>query len=182
MRERSLSGLALMLGLRGRTPDLAHHTIIFPADYDAEFDDLFRHRRPVRDPAVYVSASCATDPAEAPPDAENWFVLVNAPAIGDGADWDAEAERVIDRLGVRDRIVARAVRSPADLEHETGAVAGAIYGAAPHGRLGTLRKPPARVRGIRGLWLTGGTVHPGGGLPLVLLGAATVAREIGPAG
>ena len=181
VRERSLSGLALMLGLRGRTPDLAHHTIVFPADYDAEFDDLFRRRRPVRDPAVYVSASCATDPAEAPPDAENWFVLVNAPAIGDGADWEAEAERVIDRLGVRERIVARAVRSPADLERETGAVAGAIYGAAPHGRLGTLRKPPTRVRGIRGLWLTGGTVHPGGGLPLVLLGAATVAREIGPA-
>ena len=181
VRERSLSGLALMLGLRGRTPDLAHHTIVFPADYDAEFDDLFRRRRPVRDPAVYVSASCATDPAEAPPDAENWFVLVNAPAIGDGADWEAEAERVIDRLGVRERIVARAVRSPGDLEHETGAVAGAIYGAAPHGRLGTLRKPPTRVRGIRGLWLTGGTVHPGGGLPLVLLGAATVAREIGPA-
>ena len=181
VRERSLSGLALMLGLRGRTPDLAHHTIVFPADYDAEFDDLFRHRRPVRDPAVYVSASCATDPAEAPPDAENWFVLVNAPAIGDGADWEAEAERVIDRLGVRERIVARALRSPADLERETGAVAGAIYGAAPHGRLGTLRKPPARVRGVRGLWLTGGTVHPGGGLPLVLLGAATAAREIGPA-
>ena len=147
VRERSLSGLALMLGLRGRTPDLAHHTIVFPADYDAEFDDLFLHRRPVRDPAVYVSASCATDPAEAPPDAENWFVLVNAPAIGDGADWEAEAERVIDRLGVRERIVARAVRSPADLERETGAVAGAIYGAAPHGRLGTLRKPPTRVRG-----------------------------------
>ena len=83
-RERSLSGLALMLGLRGTRPGLVHHTIAFPADYDAEFDDLFVHRRPVRDPAVYVSAPCATDPAEAPAGAENWFVLVNAPAIGGG--------------------------------------------------------------------------------------------------
>jgi phytoene desaturase len=180
--ERSLSGLALMLGLRGRTPGLVHHAVTFPADYDAEFDDVFVHRRPVRDPTVYVSASCATDPAEAPADAENWFVLVNAPAIGDGADWAAEEERLIDRLGVRDRVVARARRTPGDLERETGGAGGAIYGTAPHGRLGTLRRPGNTLPGVRGLWLAGGTAHPGGGLPLVLLGAATVARAIGPAG
>ena len=121
-----------MLGLRGRTEGLAHHAVTFPADYDAEFDDLFRRRRPVRDPAVYVSAPSATDPDEP----EGWFVLVNAPAIGDAADWEAEAERLIDRLGVRDRIEARALRTPGDLERETGGVAGAIYGVAPHGRLG----------------------------------------------
>jgi len=181
VRERSVSGLALMLGLRGRTPELVHHDITFPADYDAEFDDVFVHRRPVRDPTVYVSASCATDPSEAPPDAENWFVLVNAPAVGGGAAWEGEADRIVDRLGVGERVVERVLRTPADLERETGAVAGAIYGVAPHGRLGTLRKPPATVRGIRGLWLAGGTVHPGGGLPLVVLGAATTARAIGPA-
>jgi phytoene desaturase len=179
-RERSLSGLALMLGLRGRTPGLSHHAITFPADYDAEFDDVFVHRRPARDPTIYVSAPMATDRADAPPGDESWFVLVNAPAIGDGADWEGEAERLIDRLGVRDRIAARALRTPGDLQRETGGVAGAIYGVAPHGRLGTLRKPSTRVRGIAGLHLTGGTVHPGGGLPLVLLGAATTAREIGP--
>jgi phytoene desaturase len=176
--ERSLSGLALMLGLRGRTPDLVHHAIAFPADYDAEFDDVFVHRRPVRDPTVYVSASCATDPAEAPAGAENWFVLVNAPAVGAGADWAAEQERLIDRLGVRDRLVTAVRRSPADLEAETGAVGGAIYGAAPHGRLGTLRRPANAARGARGLWLAGGTTHPGGGLPLVALSGALVAREI----
>ena len=64
--ERSLSGFALMLGLRGRTAGLAHHAITFPADYDAEFDDVFVARRPVREPALYVSAPSATDPGEAP--------------------------------------------------------------------------------------------------------------------
>ena len=103
-------------------------------------------------------------------------MLVNAPAAQ--ADWAAEEERLIDRLGVRDRIVERASRTPEDLERETGAVAGAIYGAAPHGRLGTLKRPGNRVRGVRGLWLAGGTVHPGGGLPLVALGGRTVARQI----
>ena len=179
--ERSLSGLALMLGLRGRTPDLVHHAIAFPADYDAEFDDVFVHRRPVRDPTIYISASCATDPSEAPADSENWFVLVNAPAIGAHADWAAEEERLIDLLGIRDRLQVQVRRSPADLEAETGAVGGAIYGDAPHGRLGTMRRPGNAVRGTRGLWLVGGTTHPGGGLPLVMLSGAVVARAIGPA-
>jgi phytoene dehydrogenase-like protein len=69
-------------------------------------------------------------------------------------------------------------RTPADLERETGAVGGAIYGVAPHGRLGTLRRPPNAVRGVRGLWRVGGTTHPGGGLPLVLLSGRIVAGEI----
>ena len=170
-REHSLSGLALLLGLDGRTPALAHHRIDFPADYDAEFDDVFVHRRPVRDPTLYISAPSATVGGP-----ETWFVLVNAPAAV--ADWAAAEERVIDRLGVRDRIVERTARTPQDLERETGAVGGAIYGAAPHGRLGTLKRPVNRVRGVRGLWLAGGTVHPGGGLPLVALGGRTVAREV----
>jgi phytoene desaturase len=172
--ERSLSGFALMLGLRGHTEGLTHHAIAFPADYDAEFDDVFTHRRPVRDPTLYVSAPCVTDPAPA----ESWFVLVNAPAIGDGADWHSYEAQLVDRLGVGDRIAARARRTPGDLERETGAVGGAIYGRAPHGRLGTLRRPGNRV--ADGLWLVGGTTHPGGGLPLVALSGEIVAREIGP--
>jgi len=178
---RSSSGLALMLGLSGHTSGAAHHAITFPRDYDAEFDDLFVHRRPVRDPTIYVNVPSVTDPAASPPDAEACFVLVNAPAIGDGADWDAAAERIVDRLGVRDRLVTRALRTPGDLERETGAPGGAIYGRAPRGRLGTLRRPGNAIRGVRGLWVVGGSVHPGGGLPLVALGAEVVASEIGPA-
>jgi phytoene desaturase len=179
--ERSLSGLALMLGLRAREPGAAHHTVAFPADYDAEFDDLFARRRPVREPTVYASLPRVTDPGGAPPDGEALFALINAPAVGDAGEWDSAGESAIDRLGVRDRIVVRATRTPGDLERETGAPGGAIYGAAPHGRLGTLRRPGNAVPRARGLWLVGGAVHPGGGLPLVALGGSRVARAIGPA-
>jgi phytoene dehydrogenase-like protein len=141
-------------------------------------DDLFVARRPVRDPTLYVSTSSVTTPAEAPADGENWFVLANAPT-GVAADWEAEADRVVARLGVAERVRARRVRSPADLEAETGALGGAIYGDAPHGRLGSVGRPGHRVRGVRNLWRVGGTAHPGGGLPLVMLGGALVAREIG---
>jgi phytoene desaturase len=179
--ERSLSGFALMLAVEGTQPELAHHTILFPSDYDAEFDDVFRARRPVRDPTLYVSVSSRTDPDEAKR-GETWFVLVNAPSIGANADWDAYESRVLERLaarGLHADAVARGHRSPADLERETGAPGGAIYGRAPHGRLGSLRRPGNVARVPRGLYLVGGTTHPGGGLPLVVLSAAIVAREIG---
>lgn len=183
-RERSLSGFALMLGLRGRDAGRAHHEIRFPGDYDAEFDDVFVARRPVRDPTLYLAASWVSDGAEAPADGENLFVLANAPS--GGVDWEAEGERyaaaLIDRLALPPERVAFALRrTPTDLERETGALGGAIYGVAPHGRLGTLRRPPNAVRGVRGLWRVGGTTHPGGGLPLVLLSGRIVAHQIGRA-
>ena len=87
----------------------------------------------------------------------------------------------MERLGVGSRVVVRARRTPLDLERQTGAVGGAIYGAAPHGRLGTLGRPGPVVRGVRGLYRVGGTAHPGGGLPLVALGGRVVADLIGPA-
>jgi phytoene dehydrogenase-like protein len=151
-----------MLAVRGATPDLVHHEIRFSGDYDAEFDDVFPPAGPIRDPTLYVSTSSATTPSEAPAGGENWFVLANAPA-GVPADWEAEADRIVERLGVGPRVLARRVRSPADLERETGAVGGAIYGDAPHGRLGTIGRPGHRVRGLRNLWRVGGTAHPGGG-------------------
>lgn len=171
--ERSLSGLAVMLGLSDAPGDRAHHSVTFPGDYDAEFDDVFVARWPVRDPTLYVSTPAAT--AGGP---EAWFVLVNAPSGTRGVDWEHEADRVVARLGVADRVEARTLRTPEDLEAESGAVGGAIYGRAPHGRLGTLNRPGNRVRGLPNVWATGGTVHPGGGLPLVVLGGRRVARQL----
>ena len=181
--QRSLSGFALMLGLRGRDVDRAHHEIRFCADYDAEFDDIFVARRPVRDPTLYLAASWVSDAAQAPADGENLYVLANAPS--GGVNWEAAGERyaadLVARLGLAPARLAFALtRTPADLQRATGAHGGAIYGGAPHGRLGTLRRPPNRVRGVDGLWRVGGTTHPGGGLPLVLLSGRTVAAQIDP--
>jgi phytoene desaturase len=188
----SLSGFVLLLALRGRTPGLGHHTVLFPEDYDAEFDAVFGRRPvPVPDPTVYVSAP--HDPALRPDDGESWFVLVNAPRHDPerGVDWDEPgladryAASVLDVLArrgldVRDRLRWCEVRTPADLARDTGSPGGAIYGTSSNGpRAAFLR--PANASPVRGLYLVGGSAHPGGGIPLVLLSAQIAAGLIGPA-
>lgn len=194
----SLSGFVMLLALRGRSAHPVHHEVLFPRDYTVEFDDIFGARRhparPPEDPAIYI---CNPQDPAMRPDAqhESWFVLINAPRHGpDGAttvDWDAPgrkesyadaalammAERGLD---VRDRIRWRMIITPADLERDTGSPGGAIYGSASHGpRAAFLR--PANRSPVPGLFLVGGSAHPGGGLPLVALSAEIVAGAVGRA-
>jgi phytoene dehydrogenase-like protein len=88
---------------------------------------------------------------------------------------------VLARRGtdVRGRVRWREIRTPADLERETGAPGGAIYGTASHGPRAALLRPANRSP-VPGLYLVGGSTHPGGGLPLVVLSAGIVAEMIGP--
>jgi phytoene desaturase len=193
----SLSGFVLLLALRGRTPGLRHHTVLFPADYDAEFDHVFgtgtRAGRPAPcpDPTVYLSVP--DDPATRPDgDHEAWFVLVNAPRHDPrhGFDWDAPgvaggyADRILAVLAergydVRDRLLWKEIRTPADLERDTGSVGGSIYGSSSNGpRAAFLR--PANRSPVPGVYLVGGSSHPGGGLPLVAMSAAIVDGLIPP--
>ena len=187
----SSSGFVLLLGVRGRTPDLRRHTVLFGDDPDAEFDAVFGpSAQPPARPTVYVSASAD----DAPPGCESWFVLVNAPRHGNGpgaVDWTAPglADRYADDvlsvlaergLDVRDRLVFREIGTPADLETATGSPGGSIYGTSSNGwRAATLR--PANRSPVPGLFLVGGSAHPGGGIPLVLMSAALVAEMIGRA-
>jgi phytoene desaturase len=188
----SVAGFVLLLALDGaaRAGQPAHR-IWFPPDYDAEFDALFRRPAPVRDPTVYVHSPA--DPAMAPAGGEAWFVLVNAPTHdpAGGVDWDAPslreryADRVLEVLAsrgedVRGRVRWREIRTPADLERGTAAPGGAIYGTASHGMLAALLRPANRSP-VPGLYLVGGSAHPGGGLPIVALSAKIVADLVGPA-
>jgi phytoene desaturase len=190
--QPSFSGFVLCCAVEGKTPGLAHHTVLFPENYDAEFDDLFGRRpRLVRNPTIY--ASVPNDPAVAPPDCEAWFILVNAPRHSPqdataGIDWnqpglaDRYADTILDQMAdrgidIRARIKFRELRTPAELEHRTRAVGGSIYGTSSNGmRAAFLR--PRNQSGLPGLYLVGGSSHPGGGLPLVTLSAQIVAELV----
>ncbi len=181
---RSSAGFVMLLGvdtarLSGEAAQMSHHTVLFPTDYDAEFDALFGRRpRYPADPTVYVSVPA--DPSVAPPGHQAWFVLVNAPrtdqvprtpnGYGDHI-LTVMARRGID---VRGAITLRVERTPADLEQQTLAPGGAIYGTSSNGPLAAFLRPP-NVTGVDGLYLVGGSSHPGGGLPLVMMSAAIVA-------
>jgi phytoene desaturase len=192
----SLSGFVMLLAVSGRTPGLTHNNVWFPRDYDPEFEAIFgRSPRPVSDPTIY--ACVPDDPAMRPEGAEAWFVLVNAPRHSPGGmvpgtiDWDAPgladryADRVLSRLAERGtdlagRILWRELRTPADLERATGAPGGAIYGTSSNGpRAAFLR--PQNESPVPGLFLVGGSAHPGGGLPLVGMSAEIVAGLVGRA-
>lgn len=191
----SLAGFVVLLALDDAPAHQPHHQVLFAEDYDAEFDAVFGSggpQRPVERPTVYVSAPA--DPALVPhAGAGAWFVLVNAPRhdpVG-GVDWDAPglADSYADRvlalmaergLDVRDRVRRRHVLTPADLERRTLAPGGSIYGTSSNGARAAFLRPANRSP-VPGLYLVGGSAHPGGGLPLVLLSARIVATLVGRA-
>lgn len=189
----SMSAFVLLLAVRGRTPHLQHHNVLFCEDYDAEFDAIFgQPRRPVPDPTIYVCSP--NDPAMRPDDEhESWFVMVNAPGQDPaaGVDWtktgiaDAYADHIVALLARRglpvdDRLVWREVQSPADLEKRTASPHGSIYGTSSNGARSAFLRPANRSP-VPGLFLVGGSTHPGGGLPLVGMSAAIVSQLIGDA-
>ena len=184
----SLSGFSLQLGLRG-TSDLTHHTVLFPENYDDEFDAIFKRKEPVPDPAIYI---CNPHDELMRPDdnSESWFVLVNAPRHepGRGCDWnspglkDEYAKRIIDLIEargipVRDRIVSMTIRTPVDIERDYLAPGGSIYGTSSNGARSAFLRARNRSA-ITNLYCVGGSAHPGGGLPLVGISAEIVADAI----
>lgn len=188
----SFSGFVMLLAIKGRTSDISHHNVWFPSDYNAEFDAVFKGR-PATDPTIYA---CVPDDPLMRPDAdhESWFVLINAPRHGHGKnefDWSQTdfannyADRMVELLAergtdLRNRILWRELITPADLEARTRAPGGSIYGTSSNGmRAAFLR--PANTSPIEGLYLVGGSSHPGGGLPLVGMSAEIVAETIGRA-
>ena len=191
---QSLAGFSLLLGLRpdeSATP-INHHTILFPEDYDAEFNSIFTTRTPVKNPTIYLCAPLDESMVKES-GAQSLFVLVNAPvhdATGaTGWNWNDEnfnrdyANSIIDQIqargiSIRDRLDVMEIRTPADLERSVNAPGGAIYGTSSNGAQSAFLR--ARNRSpLKGLYCVGGSAHPGGGLPLVGLSAEIVANAIG---
>ena len=184
----SFSGFSLLLALDG-TSNVNHHTVLFPKNYDAEFDAIFDDEKPPEDPTIYI---CNPKDSSMVPnqDCESWFVLVNAPLHrpGIGFDWNAPgvkesyAELVLSKIeargiSVRNRIKFMKIRTPADLESETQAPGGSIYGPSSNGPRSAFNRAKNRSS-IKNLYCVGGSAHPGGGLPLVGISAEIVANAI----
>lgn len=177
-QELSSSGFILELGVRKQHPELMHHNIFFSSDYRQEFGQIFRERRPPSDPTIYVAITSKSTKEDAPEGCENWFVLVNVPPAGDGWGWDAEAQGyrdlILQRLKVHGYDIEGSIEvermvTPLDLERQSGAWKGALYGSSSNSRWAAFRRVHNRASHPRGLYFAGGTTHPGGGVPMAAL-------------
>ena len=179
-RERSLSGFVMLRGVGRKLEGLAHHTVYFSSDYRREFSQLFDERRFPEDPTVYVSAPSRTDSSVAPAGGETLFVMANAPA--NDAAWSSDdaacaRERVFERLskggfpGIDSLASVGDEWTPDRIARDYLSPGGAIYGTHSHGWRRAFLRPPNRDRRVGGLYQVGGSSHPGGGTPTVLLSA-----------
>jgi phytoene desaturase len=171
-----------------RLADRRPHEVLFPADYDAEFADIFDRDRPPVAPTVYLCAQERCHGLTGWADAEPVFAMANAPAEPEHGSrapevWTTLAAAMEHRIRAAgrwtdgDALVWR--RNPADLAAEFPGSRGAIYGAASNDRFAAFKRPPNRVRGMRGLYLASGSAHPGGGLPMAGLSGLAAADCLG---
>jgi phytoene desaturase len=173
----STSAFVLCAAVRGRTDGIAHHNVFFPLHDRQEFQFLEAGQLPI-DQTIHASVSAVTDPGQAPPDCENWYVLVaTPPAIG--IDRKLMTAGVLNRLAergvdLRDRIEFTRTLLPADIDARYRAPGGAIHGTSANGKRAVFSRP-GNAGPVDGLYLVGGSAHPGGGLPLVATGARIVA-------
>ncbi|HEX4141293.1 MAG TPA: phytoene desaturase family protein [Candidatus Methylacidiphilales bacterium] len=185
----STSGFILFLGVRGRDLRLAHHNILFSDDYPREFAEIHEQKIAPSEPTIYIAISARTDFSHAADDEDNWFVLVNTPARDPNQPWTREEtssyrDLVLQRLGkfgfndLPARIVTQHTFTPTDFATRDLAHHGALYGWASHSIRTSLLRPPLRAPGADNIYFTGGTTHPGGGIPLVLLSGKMVAEMI----
>lgn len=178
--EPACSGVVLYLGLKKGYDHLLHHNFVFSRDPHEEFETIYRRGEPAPDPTAYLCAPARTEPEVAPPGGEALYVLVHTPYLRPHHDWKVrfpEYRRVIlDKLkrvagleDIEERIVFEASLTPQGINDRYHVLNGAIYGLASHGRFFGAFKPGNRSPDVRGLYLAGGSAHPGPGMPMVLM-------------
>jgi 1-hydroxycarotenoid 3,4-desaturase len=185
-RERSLSAFTLSMVADAGDFPLGRHNVFFSADYAREFEAILGRRALPPDPTVYLCAEDRGDGGAAPaPRAERLFTIANAPADGDiGRADEREVDRwttaTLEKLsasGLRLATIGAVATTPTDFARFFPSTGGALYGRASHGWSASFGRPTARTP-VQGLFLAGGAVHPGPGLPMAALSGRNAAAEI----
>jgi phytoene desaturase len=186
-KERSSSAIVFYWGISKTFSQLDLHNIFFSKNCKEEFDSIFKYKRLYNDPTVYINITSKYEEDKAPGGKENWFVMVNTPA-NYGQNWDELKQQckanVIAKLSrllktdIESLIEAEETLDPVTLETKTGAYMGAIYGASSNTKKNAFLRHPNFSKDIRGLYFVGGTVHPGGGIPLCLKSAKIMSELV----
>ncbi|WP_078553117.1 phytoene desaturase family protein [Bacillus alkalicellulosilyticus] len=181
----SISAFVILAGISTKMEKLIHHQVYFSNQYEDEFRELFTERKMPSDPTIYISNSSYTDKSQAP-NGSNLFILVNAPAISES--YDEEEIRVYKEivykklatygLNIEPHLEFEQVVTPKDISTQFRAYKGALYGPSSHSFLGAFLRPQNRSKDIPNLYFTGGSTHPGGGSPMVMISGQNVAKLV----
>ncbi len=186
-QERSSSAVIFYWGIKNSFPQLQLHNIFFSIDYKKEFDTIFKKRQLSEDPTVYINITSKMERIQAPDGKENWFVMVNAPA-NVGQNWEEVKitlrNNIIGKLNrmlgieLEPLIETEHIMDPVMIEAQTASYMGSLYGTSSNSKLAAFFRPANFTGTIKGLYFCGGSVHPGGGIPLCLKSAKIVSELI----
>jgi phytoene desaturase len=183
-QERSSSSIIFYWGIQKSFPELDLHNIFFSENYEKEFDQIFNQQSIPDDPTVYVNITSKVEVKDAPDGCENWFVMINTSA-NFNQDWDElikiSKKNIITKINsilntdIEKYIGCESILDPRTIESKTKSHRGSLYGASSNSKFSAFLRHPNFSSKIEGLYFCGGSVHPGGGIPLCLLSAKIVA-------
>ena len=186
-QERSSSALIFYWGIKKTFKNLELHNILFSNNYKKEFDSIFELGTISDDPTVYINITSKDVVSDAPKESENWFVMINSPN-DTGQDWDEIIKTVrkntinkINRtlnIDIESFIEFEKVFSSKTIEKNTQSHLGSLYGSSSNNKMSAFLRHPNFSKHIQNLYFCGGSVHPGGGIPLCLLSAKIVSELI----
>ena len=186
-QERSSSALIFYWGIKKTFKNLELHNILFSNNYKKEFDSIFELGTISDDPTVYINITSKDVVSDAPKESENWFVMINSPN-DTGQEWNEIIKTVrkntinkINRtlnIDIESFIEFEKVFSPKTIEKNTQSYLGSLYGSSSNNKMSAFLRHPNFSKHIQNLYFCGGSVHPGGGIPLCLLSAKIVSELI----
>jgi len=186
-QERSSSAIIFYWGMNASFPQLDLHNIFFSSDYEQEFSAIFEKKELYNDPTIYINITSKMEEHQAPKGCENWFVMVNVPH-DTGQNWESIRnkcrENVIHKLNrilktnIEEYIKTEDFLDPSIIDSKTSSYTGSLYGTSSNSKFAAFLRHPNQSNNIENLYFAGGSVHPGGGVPLCLRSAKIVSELI----
>jgi phytoene desaturase len=186
-QPRSSSALIFYWGINKEFAQLDVHNIFFSDDYKEEFNCIFEKQIVSKDPTIYINITSKKVVNDAPKGCENWFVMINVPG-NTGQDWEEiirnSRRNIIDKLNsilkedISTLILNESILDPRTIESKTSSYQGSLYGSSSNNRNAAFQRQANFSSKLKGLYFCGGSVHPGGGIPLCLQSARIVADLI----
>jgi phytoene desaturase len=184
-QPKSSSALIFYWGIKKEFPQLDLHNIFFARDYQKEFQAIWKEKTLSDDPTVYINITSKYKKDDAPDGCENWFTMINVPN-NSGQDWDTlipEARKhILEKLSrnlnddIEKLVEVEEILEPRTIESKTSSAMGALYGNSSNNMFAAFLRHPNYTGKIRNLYFCGGSVHPGGGIPMCLSSAKIVDR------